>query len=478
MNDTTTTQTEPKGGQALKAIAPEQRSELIRQIAIMRAGGKTWHEAASQAGVTAACLLHWRRYYAAEWKARYDEAVALVGERPHQHYTKPKPATIAEAAKMHAQGASKEQIAERLKVKVSRVEFWRASCKEHWDAVYIAEKQPFDAPLVLPPKSKSSTPPRPLLWWAENQLYKLRTNIRREKTKDHYRASITEFSRYLGRTATQDDLTDEVLTGWLNKLLEKLEGDKPRSIETLGSHVERVRALWRFLNDRGIVSTRPTFSIPAYPAPTPVALDDRELTRLFEAAMCRPGFVAGVPARYWWPALFGFIFCTSERKGATLAMKWSHVNLETGSVSIPAGLRKGGVKPGTYKLWDEVRWLLSRIVQPKRELVFAWEKSECSLYKAMGRILIDAQIPNDRKHKLHSLRVTHNTWTKCMTGNHSPLLMHADPGTSARHYEDFRFTVREPVKLPIVWRTPEPDNPLHVATDDDVRTLPRAKVLQ
>jgi len=199
--------------------------------------------------------------------------------------------------------------------------------------------------------------------------------------------------------------------------------------------------------------------------------------------MCRPGLISGIPARYWWTAFFGFVFCTSERKSAALALRWEWVDLQSKSVSIPAIVRKGGLKPATYKLWDEVVFLLRRIIEPRRELVFPWPLTETSYYKWYGRILTDAQIPDTRKHKTHALRATHATWVKVMTGEHSPLLLHKSAETTETHYIDKRFTVREAAKLPIPWRVqpaalPEPATGVLTlnVTAREARKLPRAKV--
>lgn len=267
---------------------------------------------------------------------------------------------------------------------------------------------------------------------------------------------MNDFEAYLGRPATTDDLNDDTVTLWVGDMLLRGESpDKPRAIETVLSKAGRILTLWRFLFHRRVVDCYPTIEMPDAPEPSPVALDEQQLRRLFESAMCRPGLVGGVPARYWWPALFGFVFSTSERKGGTFATRWDWVSLENRVCVIPAFVRKGKRKAATYPLWDEVIWLLSRIVEPRRDVVFNWDKSECSFYKHYSKILIDAQIPNDRKHKLQGLRVSHNTWTKVMTGRHSPLLMHSSTATSERHYEDKRLTTLPPAKLFIPWMLPD-----------------------
>lgn len=283
-----------------------------------------------------------------------------------------------------------------------------------------------------------------------------RLKIRSEKTRRHYLYSFNSFAAFLGRQPTDDDLNDDTVTLWLGDLLLKGEQpDKKRSVNTAISYVTRMLTLWRFLAHRRIVEQFPTVELPQPPEPCPTALDEPELVRLFESAGCRPGLICEIPARYWWPALFGFVFCTSERKGGTLATRWEWISLQNRVAVIPASVRKGGRKTGTYHLWEEVVWLLNRIAQPRRDLLFPWDLSDGSFYKHYGKILVDAQIPNDRKHKLQCLRVTHNTWHKVMTGRHSPLLMHSNAATSERHYEDKKFTTIPPPKLMIPWHFPD-----------------------
>jgi len=286
-----------------------------------------------------------------------------------------------------------------------------------------------------------------------------RLKIRTNQTRRHYRYAITAFARFLGHAPALEDLNDDTVTLWLGDLLTR--GEQPdtlRSVGTAASKVARILTLWRFLASRRLVELFPTVELPSSPEPVPVALDEPQLIRLFEAAQCRPGFVCGVPARYWWPALFGFVFSTSERRGGTFATRWEWVSLENHVAVIPAAVRKGKRKTATYPLWDEVCWLLSRIIEPRRELVFPWDKSETTFYHHYGRILVDAQLPNDRRHKLQCLRVSHNTWHKVMTGQHSPLLMHSSSRTSERHYEDRRFTTPPPSKLFIPWQQPPPND--------------------
>lgn len=296
----------------------------------------------------------------------------------------------------------------------------------------------------------------PQLWdLCADTYFPRRLKIRSEQTRNHYRGAIKAFADFLGRQPTIDDLNDDTVTLWLSDMLTRGESaESPRSVETSTSKAGCIITLWRFLAHRRVVDPFPTVELPAGPEPSPIALDEAQLRRLFEAAQCRPGFVAGIPARYWWPALFGFVFSTSERRGGTMATRWEWVSIDNQVAVIPAAVRKGKRKTATYPLWEETCWLLARIVEPRRDLVFPWDKSEASFYKHYGKILVDAQIPNDRRHKLQGLRVTHNTWHKVFTGRHSPLLMHSSSATSERHYEDRRMTTPPPSKLFVPWQHP------------------------
>jgi integrase len=164
----------------------------------------------------------------------------------------------------------------------------------------------------------------------------------------------------LGRPAVLSDLTNDTITLWLNDMVTQMDA-KGDSRHTAISYATRVLTLWRFLNDMGEMPTRPIIEMPTAPDPVPIALSDAELRRLFEDAQCRPGFICGVPARWWWPALFAVAFSTSERKGALFALRWEWIDLKDKVAQVPAGARKGKRKSATYKLWGEVIPLLERI---------------------------------------------------------------------------------------------------------------------
>lgn len=276
-------------------------------------------------------------------------------------------------------------------------------------------------------------------------------NIRiHEPTKYQYRVCLRDYSRFLGRPATLADLDDDTVTRWMSQRL--ADGLSPRTVK---ERAGRLQTLWTWLAKRRIVDKFPTFIKPRVPESMPVALTEDELRRFFHSAGKERGQIGGVPADIWCRSFFAFIFNTSERKSAAMAVEIPWVNLDSGIVAIPATVRKGGVKNAVYPLWPATVPLIRECIEtnPRRVHVWPWDRCPESYYIMYNRILRDASLPVDRRHKTHSLRVSHNTWSRVMTGSHSPLLGHSSSETSERYYEDRRFTVKDAPTLFIPWRS-------------------------
>jgi integrase len=269
---------------------------------------------------------------------------------------------------------------------------------------------------------------------------------RAQKTRYGYRLAIDHFGRHLGRQPVTLDLNDDTVIVWVSSQL-----DEAKSVYTVRERTGRILTLWRFLAARRIVECWPTIRRPPAPDPLPIALSEEQLAMLFDACLYEPGRIAGIRAGWWWQAFLAFVFTTSERRSAALALRWEWIDFGRATVVIPPAVRKGGRKAGIYPLYPEVALLLERIRMPPRELVFPWDASLGAYFYRYGRILERAGLPNDRKHKTHSLRVTHNTLVKILTDAPSPLLGHSSSETSERHYEDRRMTAKPPARLPTPW---------------------------
>jgi integrase len=284
------------------------------------------------------------------------------------------------------------------------------------------------------------------LWLiAETTFFPRRVKIRSQLTRKHYRYAIESFGEFLGRPAVLADLDDDTVTGWLGSML-----DQDKSPSTSRGKLSRILALWRFLAARRIVDKWPTVDRPEVPEPSPIALSPEQLRALFAACETMGGRVCGIPACRWWRSYLAFIWNSSERRGAALAVRYEWIDWERGVVQIPANVRKGKRKPAVYMLWPETLQLMQTIRLPERELFWPWDRCPATYFYQFGRLLTMAGIPNDRKHKTHSLRVSHATYRHALGHDASRALMHSDPATTRRHYID-SSTLPQPAPLFIPW---------------------------
>lgn len=281
-----------------------------------------------------------------------------------------------------------------------------------------------------------------------DQYFRVRMQLRSEKTRVQYRLALNNFTALLGRPAMPDDLTDDNLAALCHALL-----DAELSPFTVNERVGRLKSLWNWAAKRGMVKTFPTLERVPAENKIPRAWSIDELNRLFASCSREQGHVAGIPAASWWLALHAWLWCTSERKGATFALCWSMLDLDSMTAAVPGSIRKGR-KPRVYDLWPDCCSMLRAIQLPKRELVFPWPMNDGTYYNHYSRILRRADLPVGREFKTHCMRVSHASWREASGGNASQDLGHSDPATTQRHYLDPRIVRRE--QAPLFWpATPE-----------------------
>jgi integrase len=243
------------------------------------------------------------------------------------------------------------------------------------------------------------------------------------------------------------DLNDDTVTIWLKSLLDSGEN----RVNTIRERVGRILTLWTWCAKRRIVDMFPTVQRPPEQESVPHAWDEEELGRLFKSAAEEKGFIRGILAADWWVAWLAFIFNTAERLSAALALRWEWIDLKRGVVTIPAEVRKGGVKVGIYHLWPETIPLLEKI-RPDNGTGLVFPQDSPTMYhRYFGQILARAGLPSDRKCKTHCLRATHATIRTVLGGDAAKALLHSDPVTTRKHYIDPRHLPPDSVKMPVPW---------------------------
>jgi integrase len=154
--------------------------------------------------------------------------------------------------------------------------------------------------------------------------------------------------------------------------------------------------------------------IGKFPEPkrTPKAWTREQLEALFKTCAAQRGLYAGVPRSDWWLSLHLVSWDTAERIGAQIQVRFKHLDLKRGILSIPAELRKGGVDDAVYTLHPDTVALLARMKEARQakkkdvedELVWPWPFNPDTRYNHYRAILIEAGLPTDRSSKFHRMR--------------------------------------------------------------------------
>lgn len=274
-----------------------------------------------------------------------------------------------------------------------------------------------------------------------DDYFPLNVKITAPNTVRQYGFAIDDLTECLGRTAVITDLTDDNLIRMTRYLLGR--GLAPK---TINERVGRIRTLWTWLAKRGEVRTWPTAPKLQEPEPVPFAWSVEELRRLFNAAGNMPGWVGGVRAGDWWQALLAWLWCTGERKDATLKLEYRHLNFARKIATVPASVRKRKKKTAVYPLWSDVIERIKAVRQGER--VFHWPFCDSYYFKQWDKLNAIAGLPTGRECKTQCIRVSFATWITASGGDATKALLHDSPVTTKRHYIDSRHLPHDVPKLP------------------------------
>jgi integrase len=272
------------------------------------------------------------------------------------------------------------------------------------------------------------------------------------------RHAITQFSKWLGRPAVLDDLEDLVVSQWLTAMAEK------KSPNSVARERSGLLALWNLAQGRGLVKLRPTVAPELVPQSTPRAFTADELARLAEAAKWSSGWVGPVPASVFFQALIAVGLETGERINAILTTPkhcWVRPTL-----TVPAGVRKGGRVERVYELSPEACDLVDHVVAHNGPTVFWWVASDTALRKRWKTITRRAGLGEGRDVQFHALRRSTASHLAAAGLDATSYLGHSTDRITRRSYLDPRVVDSRRPKawqsLPRVFK-PEDDTPARSA---------------
>jgi integrase len=269
------------------------------------------------------------------------------------------------------------------------------------------------------------------------------------------RHAITQFSKWLGRRATLDDLEDLVVSQWLSAMAET------KSPNSVARERSGILALWNLAQGRGLVRLRPTVAPELIPERVPRAFTEEELARLALAARRASGFIGPVPAATFFPALMAVGLETGERINAILHTPRSCWRRPT--LTVPASIRKGRRQERVYELSPEAADLVDAVCQHSGPTVFWWCASDTALRKRWRTITRRAGLGDGREVQFHALRRSTASHLAAAGLDATAYLGHSTDRITRRSYLDPRVVdARRPrawESLPRVFRPEGPVGP-------------------
>jgi integrase len=264
---------------------------------------------------------------------------------------------------------------------------------------------------------------------------------RRPNTKRLYKTTLIMFDKFLGRSATIDDLTDEKVgrfAAW--------RVDNGLSKRSVNKDLFNLLALWRWAHRKGLVDEWPDVELEKPPRRTPVAWSEAEIRKLYATMGELPGRVGSIRACDWWQALLLVAWNTGERINAIMHLEWADVDTKRKWLRFAAEFRKGGRDDNSMRLSAETIAALRKL--PKEsELVFPWPYSPTYLWHEFGRILQASGLPSDSRCKFHRIRRTVASHAEAAGANATAMLRHTKREITEAYLDPRICTPQQPVDV-------------------------------
>ena len=204
-----------------------------------------------------------------------------------------------------------------------------------------------------------------------------------------YGKSLHKFSMFLGHVATLEDLTDKNLGRFLRHRTES--GVKARSAN---GEAKQIKAIWNWAAKKRLVEQFPTIGKLPEPEIVPKAWTAEQLSKII--ATCRRLQAEGHKRLNGalWLAFHLVQWDTGERTGAMRSLTWSMIDMKTGHLTVPAEVRKGGRKAGTYHLKPRTLAALEQARKPGEELLFYFpDPKKWKFYQLYKELILTAGLP-------------------------------------------------------------------------------------
>lgn len=244
-----------------------------------------------------------------------------------------------------------------------------------------------------------------------------------------YRHSINSFAKFLERTPTTEDLTNENVENHMWSVV-----SNGRSPATANKNRSQLLCLWNWAFKMGFVSFPPDVPPLKEPETVPLGWLPHELDALLRAADSDSSTISGIPGRFWFGALVRLCLDTGERVGALRQLPRSA--MQDHYILVAAGYRKGKTRDRLYPINEDTFVSINRLLRSHKDSrMFPFGYCDTYLYNLYAKILDRAGLPNDRRSKFHRIRRTVASAVARAGGDTTAALDHASPKTTKKYLD-------------------------------------------
>ena len=249
------------------------------------------------------------------------------------------------------------------------------------------------------------------------------------KTVALYGMLVDRLERFLGHPATVADLDDLVIARFLRWRAETpgWRGRLPSAASVRKDKV-MLQAVWTYAARKRLAAEFPELPSIKVPKrlPTGRAYTAEDVSALVRQCRHRIGYIAGLPASWWWATLIYTIYCTGERYEATTSLRWADVDLVGRRVIFRGETRKGSTRDIERQITSDLAAMLAQHRREDHDLVWPWDRRSRSQWASLKVLCRTAGV---RYRGFHGLRRTAASYAALAGGRAAAtqLLDHSDP---------------------------------------------------
>lgn len=264
-----------------------------------------------------------------------------------------------------------------------------------------------------------------------------------DRTVTLYGHTLDRFREHLGHEPTLDDIDDLVVAGFLRwRAATPRKRGKP-SAASVSKDKSQLTALANWAAKKRLKRSNGEpvefLSLPRSRKikHAPQAYTADEVGRLIRLAKTRIGTIDGKPAAWWWSTILYAAWCSGERIGALLELRWRDVDIQAKQLLFRAETRKGRSSDIQRAITSDLAAMLAARQGQPNDLVWRWDRAYHSLWPSLKLLCRRAEV---RGTGFHRMRKASASYVALGGGDATEHLGHANPEMTRAHYLDPRIT--------------------------------------